>query len=266
MSSGVPKHCGPHSMSCSGVPLAAMPASPRVLPEDGEGDAGVTPGQLLAGDGQQQPARVEERLGDEVEGVEPDPGGLLDDGPRGLLPLVPLVGGRPDHVFGEVVDPLLDLQLVLVEVEGEIGHGARSVPARAGPANPRRCRCVRPGAVEPGRAGRPGNRLSLLLYSNLIGARAWHSRNPAARPAPGQVRRDVGPGAGPSRARRWTGGPPTAVPGAGRRRTPSHPAGGATGEGRLSQPGVKEWVRPAGETYVDRLEPFGPSLSSNSTA
>ena len=32
--------------------------------------------------------------------------------------------GGPDHVLREVVDPLLDLQLVLVEVQREIGHGA----------------------------------------------------------------------------------------------------------------------------------------------
>ena len=31
--SGVPKHWGPHSMSCSGVPLLAIPARPRVLPK-----------------------------------------------------------------------------------------------------------------------------------------------------------------------------------------------------------------------------------------
>jgi hypothetical protein len=32
------------------------------------------------------------------------------------------VGGGAHDVFGEVVDPLLDLELVLVEVEGEIRH------------------------------------------------------------------------------------------------------------------------------------------------
>ena len=33
MSSAVPKHCGTHSAICSGVPLPAMPAAPRVLPK-----------------------------------------------------------------------------------------------------------------------------------------------------------------------------------------------------------------------------------------
>jgi hypothetical protein len=32
------------------------------------------------------------------------------------------VGGRTDDTFGEVVDPLLQLDLVLVEIEREIGH------------------------------------------------------------------------------------------------------------------------------------------------
>jgi hypothetical protein len=36
------------------------------------------------------------------------------------------VGGRADDVLGEVVDPLLDLDLVLVELEREIGHGGIS--------------------------------------------------------------------------------------------------------------------------------------------
>ena len=33
MSSGVPKHCGTHSMICSGVPLEKMPATPRTDPK-----------------------------------------------------------------------------------------------------------------------------------------------------------------------------------------------------------------------------------------
>ena len=41
-----------------------------------------------------------------------------------LLPLVPLVRDGADDVLGEVVDPFLDLELVLVEVEREVGHGA----------------------------------------------------------------------------------------------------------------------------------------------
>ena len=33
--------------------------------------------------------------------------------------------GRADDVLGEVVDPLLDLQLVFVERQGEVGHGPK---------------------------------------------------------------------------------------------------------------------------------------------
>ena len=131
--SGVPKHCGPHSTSCSGVPLAAMPARPRVLPKMARAMPASPQAISSLAIGQQQAALVEERLADEVEGVEADLGRLLDDRPGGLLPLVPLVAGGSDDVLGEVVDPLLDLQLVLVEVEGEFGHDAslRSGPVPA---------------------------------------------------------------------------------------------------------------------------------------
>ena len=37
--------------------------------------------------------------------------------------LVPLLGGGADDALGEVVNPLLDLQLVFVEGEREVGHG-----------------------------------------------------------------------------------------------------------------------------------------------
>ena len=80
------------------------------------------------------PVGSEKAWRDEVEGVEAVLGRLLDDGPRRLLPLVPFAAGRPDDVLGELVDPLLDLELVLVQVEREVGHGAPSLgdPAAAG--------------------------------------------------------------------------------------------------------------------------------------
>ena len=98
-----------------------MPATAEPGPEDGQADARVTPGDLLHHDGHQDPRRVTERVGHEVEGVEADPGGLLDDRPRRLLALVPLVGGGADHARGEVVHPLLDLQLLVVKGEREQG-------------------------------------------------------------------------------------------------------------------------------------------------
>ena len=90
--------------------------------EDGQPDAGVAPGQLLVDDREDHAGRVDEAWVMKSKEYRPMLGRLLDDRPRGLFPLVPFVGGRPDHVLGEVVDPFLDLELVLVEVEREVGH------------------------------------------------------------------------------------------------------------------------------------------------
>ena len=94
--------------------------------EDRQRDAGVTPAHLLDHDRPGEAGGIGERVGAELHRVEADLGRLLDDRPRRLLPLVPLVGGGADDVLGEVVDPLLDLELVLVEVEREVGHGGIS--------------------------------------------------------------------------------------------------------------------------------------------
>src|SRR5574341_791145 len=64
--------------------------------------------------------RIAEDGLEELEGVETDLGRLLDDGPTCLLPLVPLVSRRPDDILGEAMDPLLELDLLLVEVHGEL--------------------------------------------------------------------------------------------------------------------------------------------------
>ena len=87
-----------------------MPATPSWLPKRAKRDAGVAPRHLLVDDGQQEAGRVEEALGGEIKRVQADLGGLLDDGPRGLFPFVPFVGGGPNDVLGEVVHPFLDLQ------------------------------------------------------------------------------------------------------------------------------------------------------------
>ena len=92
--------------------------------EDRQADAGVAPEQLLEGERQGQAGGVAEHgVGEEVERVQADLGRLLHDRVRELLPLVPLVGGGPDDVLGEVVDPLLDRELVLVEARGRSRHG-----------------------------------------------------------------------------------------------------------------------------------------------
>ncbi len=95
--------------------------------EDRQTDASVPPEELFEGEGQGEAGRVaEHRVGEEVERVQPDPGRLLDDRVRELLPLVPLLGGRAHHGLGEVVDPLLDRQLVLVQAQGEVSHRCTS--------------------------------------------------------------------------------------------------------------------------------------------
>ena len=78
--SGVPKHWGPHSTSCSGVPLAAIPARPRALPKMARVmPASPQASSSLATGRSGRSGRG--RLGEEVERVEADPGRLLDDRP-----------------------------------------------------------------------------------------------------------------------------------------------------------------------------------------
>ena len=83
-------------------------------------DAGVAPEELLVGDRHREARRVSERVLEELEGIEPDLGGLLNDRPRRLFPLVPLVGGRADNVLGEAVHPFLDLPLLFVQLHREL--------------------------------------------------------------------------------------------------------------------------------------------------
>ncbi len=86
-------------------------------------DAGVAPEHLLDGDRERQTGRVtQHRVGEELERVETNVRSLLDDRVGELLLVVPLLAGRAKDVLGEVVDPLLDLQLVFVEREREVGH------------------------------------------------------------------------------------------------------------------------------------------------
>ena len=92
---------------------------------DRHADAGVTPEDLLDGDRKGQAGRVAHGVQEEVGAVEPDLCSLLHDRPWELLTLVPLVGGRTDDSLGEVVDPLLDLDLIFGEIEREIGHGLK---------------------------------------------------------------------------------------------------------------------------------------------
>jgi len=90
---------------------------------DGQTDAGVAPEHLLDGDGHGETGGVAHHgVGHEVDAVEPDLGRLLHDGPGELLLLVVLGRCRSDDVLSEVVDPLLQGELILVELERDIGH------------------------------------------------------------------------------------------------------------------------------------------------
>ena len=102
---------------------------------DRQRDAGVAPEQLLLRDDHAETGVVEPLLSHEVDRVDPDLGRLLDDRPGRLLALVPLVGRGADHIGGEVVQPLLQRDLVLGEVQGELGHGVllQLRAARCGP-------------------------------------------------------------------------------------------------------------------------------------
>ena len=79
-------------MTCSGVPLPDDAGGGEARAEDRQADAGVAPEQLLDGDRQGEAGGVAHHgVGHEVDAVEADLGGLLDDRPRELLPLVPLL-------------------------------------------------------------------------------------------------------------------------------------------------------------------------------
>lgn len=91
--------------------------------DDRQAEAGVAPEELLHGHRNADAGGVEVLLGVEVQRVDAQLGGLLDDRPGGLLALVPLGGGRAHHVGGEAVQPVADGELVLAELEREGAHG-----------------------------------------------------------------------------------------------------------------------------------------------
>src|SRR5262249_2460612 len=80
--------------------------------------------ELLVDDREGEAGGVRPELGDGLEPVEADLGGLLDDRPGKLLPLVPLVRGRTDRLLREAVRPLADVLLILGELEreGRVAH------------------------------------------------------------------------------------------------------------------------------------------------
>ncbi len=95
-----------------------MPTTPSVVPKI-ERQMPASPHAISSMTmGSSSPVGSAKCIGHEIErGTQADLGRLLDDRPGGLLALVPLVGHGPHGVLGKVVDPLLDLDLVLVEIE-----------------------------------------------------------------------------------------------------------------------------------------------------
>ena len=91
---------------------------------DRHADAGVAPEELLVDDRHHEPGRVGEELRQPFEAVEADLRGLLDDRPRRLLLLVPLVRGGPHDVRGKAVDPVADVLLVGVQLSEKAGASA----------------------------------------------------------------------------------------------------------------------------------------------
>ena len=111
-------------MTCSGVPLPAMPAAARPEPKiDRPMPASPQNSSSMATGSVRPVGSPISALAMKSKQYRPILAASCDDRPRELLPLVPLLGGGADDRLGEVVDPLLDLQLVFVEGEREVGHG-----------------------------------------------------------------------------------------------------------------------------------------------
>lgn len=126
----VPNICGSHSPICSGVPLEARAAAARPVPVIDRPMPAVAPEEFLERHGQRQAALLEPLGGEEVEGVEPYLGRLLDDRPGRLLAFVPFRARGADHVAGERVHPVAYLDHVVTELRAEPRHRAALLEPR----------------------------------------------------------------------------------------------------------------------------------------
>jgi len=84
---------------------------------DRHADAGVTPEDFFDRHRQREAARIAHCVHDEIETVETNLRRFLHDRPGEFFALVPLVCGGANHVDGELVDPILQLLLVIIEGE-----------------------------------------------------------------------------------------------------------------------------------------------------
>ena len=99
----------------------ARGSEPRA--HDGHGQTGVAPKQLLDGDHHGEVGGVvHHHLGHELPAVEADLRGFLDDRVRKLFLFVPFLTIGAHDIFGEAVNPLLELKLIFVECERKVGH------------------------------------------------------------------------------------------------------------------------------------------------
>src|SRR5699024_9851030 len=147
---------------------------------DGQGDTGITPVQLLERHGDAQTAGLHPLVGEEVQGVQADLRGFLEDGPGGFLPLVPLGGGGTDDVGGEPVCPFLDVTNILVQFQVECGRGGltHTITSFVGPLGGGWPLCVT-----------NGNRRAFQVQRARPRTRAQHNDRGPVRtaPTPGHV-------------------------------------------------------------------------------
>ena len=71
---------------------------------------------------------VQHDLGHELPAVEPDLCCLLNHGPGERFALIPFGRRGANHGLRKVVHPLLQLQLVFAEIQGELGHRGYLIP------------------------------------------------------------------------------------------------------------------------------------------
>ena len=148
---------------------------------------------------------------------------LPDDRPGRLFALVPLVGHRPHHVPGEVVDPGFDLELVCAQVEREVTHGEPSIslPSEKGTI-PHERPVVGPARADGGCQGDPACSWAIPLTRKPGMLRPNDVRAAPTMPTPrGELRRSreglvAGPGESQlgrtSLTRPWAPAPPRTRP------------------------------------------------------
>ena len=84
---------------------------------DGHADSGIAPKHLFDCDWECESGWVCHAVHQELNAIQANFGCLLHNGERELFAFIPLLGSGSNHVDSELVDPVLDLNLVIIEVE-----------------------------------------------------------------------------------------------------------------------------------------------------